>query len=113
MHLGEVLPLWSTIPFIGILLSIAVFPLVAPKFWHDHFIKVLVLWTLALVVPFLIVYKWLALHEFLHIILADYIPFILLLTALYTVSGGILLKGTLLGTPVVNTTWGSIKALYR
>ena len=103
MHLGEVLPLWSTIPFIGILLSIAVFPLVAPKFWHDHFIKVLVLWTLALVVPFLIVYKWLALHEILHIILADYIPFILLLTALYTVSGGILLKGTLLGTPVVNT----------
>ncbi|MCK5138552.1 MAG: sodium:proton antiporter, partial [Thermodesulfovibrionia bacterium] len=67
------------------------------------FITVLVLWTLALVVPFLIVYKWLALHEILHIILADYIPFILLLTALYTVSGGILLKGTLLGTPVVNT----------
>ena len=103
MHLGEVLPLWSTIPFIGILLSIALFPLVAPKFWHDHFIKVLVFWVLALVIPFLIVFKWLALHEFLHIILADYIPFILLLTALYTVSGGILLKGTLLGTPVVNT----------
>ncbi|MCK5512122.1 MAG: sodium:proton antiporter [Thermodesulfovibrionia bacterium] len=103
MHLGEVLPLWSTIPFIGILFSIALFPLVAPKFWHDHFIKVLVFWVLALVIPFLIVFKWLALHEFLHIILADYIPFILLLTALYTVSGGILLKGTLLGTPVVNT----------
>ncbi|MBT7310868.1 hypothetical protein HN843_03840 [bacterium] len=35
--LGELLPLWSAIPFIGILLSIAVFPLVAPHFWHKQF----------------------------------------------------------------------------
>jgi Na+/H+ antiporter NhaD/arsenite permease-like protein len=104
MHLGEVLPLWSTIPFIGILLSIALFPLVAPKFWHDHFGKVLIFWTLVVIIPLLFVYKNLALHEFLHIIFADYIPFIVLLTALYTVSGGILLKGTLLGTPLVNST---------
>jgi Na+/H+ antiporter NhaD/arsenite permease-like protein len=104
MHLGEVLPLWSTIPFIGILLSIALFPLVAPKFWHDHFGKVLIFWTLVVVIPLLLVYKNLALHEFLHIIFADYIPFIVLLTALYTVSGGILLRGTLMGTPLVNST---------
>ena len=42
-------------------------------------------------------------HEFLHILLADYVPFIILLFALYTVSGNILLRGTLVGTPVVNT----------
>ncbi|MDX1388053.1 MAG: sodium:proton antiporter, partial [Acidobacteriota bacterium] len=35
--IGEVLPLWSVIPFVGILLSIALFPLVAPHFWHRHY----------------------------------------------------------------------------
>jgi Na+/H+ antiporter NhaD/arsenite permease-like protein len=103
IHFGEILPLWSTIPFIGILLSIALFPLFAPKFWHHHFGKISIFWALLILVPFIIVYKGQALHEFLHIILADYVPFVILLTALYTVSGNILLRGTLLGTPVVNT----------
>jgi Na+/H+ antiporter NhaD/arsenite permease-like protein len=48
------------------------------------------------------VFKGTALYEILHIILADYVPFIILLWSLYTVSGGILLRGTLRGTPVVN-----------
>lgn len=103
MDLGEVLPLWSTLPFIGMLLSIALFPLFAPKFWHNHFGKVSAFWALVILIPFLILYKGLALHEFLHIIIADYLPFIIILTALYTVSGNILLKGTLVGTPIVNT----------
>lgn len=105
MHvdLGEILPLWSTLPFIGMLFSIALFPLFAPKFWHNHFGKVSAFWALAAVVPFTILYKGLAVHEFLHIILADYVPFVILLSALYTVSGNILLRGTLVGTPVVNT----------
>jgi Na+/H+ antiporter NhaD/arsenite permease-like protein len=47
----------------------------------------------------------------LHIILADYIPFIILLWSLYTVSGGILLRGTLRGTPVVNTVMLTIGTL--
>ena len=38
--LGEVLPLWSVLPFIGILLSIAIFPLMAPVFWHHNFGKI-------------------------------------------------------------------------
>ena len=105
MHgdLGEILPLWSTIPFVGMLLSIAFFPLFAPRFWHNHFGKVTAFWALAVLTPFLIVYKGLALYEFLHIVLADYVPFLILLSALYTVSGNILLRGTLVGTPVVNT----------
>jgi Na+/H+ antiporter NhaD/arsenite permease-like protein len=102
-NLGEILPLWSTIPFLGMLLSIAFFPLFKPKFWHDNFGKVSIFWALVIVIPSLIIYKEDALHEFLHIILADYIPFVILLTSLYTVSGGILLKGRLRGTPVVNT----------
>jgi len=105
MHqeLGEILPLWSTLPFVGMLLSIALFPLFAPKFWHNHFGKVSTFWTLAALIPFTILYKAQAVHEFLHIVLADYVPFVILLSALYTVSGNILLRGTLVGTPVVNT----------
>lgn len=102
-NMGETLPLYSVLPFAGMLLSIALFPLVLPKFWHHHFGKVSAFWAVALVVPLLIAYKGTAVYEILHIVLADYVPFIILLGALYTVSGGILLKGTLRGTPAVNT----------
>ncbi|MDO9567325.1 MAG: sodium:proton antiporter [Candidatus Desulfaltia sp.] len=103
INLGEVLPLWSCIPFACMLLSIALFPLLAPKFWHHHFGKVSAFWAAAIGIPFLIAYKGAALYAITHIIVADYVPFIILLWALFTVSGGIMLKGTLRGTPVVNT----------
>jgi len=101
-ELGELLPLWSAFPFAGMLLSIALFPLLAPRFWHSHFGKISALWVLAALLPLIIIYKGLAAREFLHIFIGDYIPFIILLFALYTISGGILLKGTLLGSPSVN-----------
>ncbi|MBN2326876.1 MAG: sodium:proton antiporter [Candidatus Omnitrophica bacterium] len=101
--LGENLPLWSCIPFVGILLSIAFFPLFAPHFWHHHFPKISFLWALALAIPFLFVYKADAVYEILHIYILDYIPFIILLWSLYTISGGILLRGSLVGTPMLNT----------
>ena len=102
-ELGKVLPLWSCIPFACMLLSIALFPLVAPEIWHHHFGKISAFWAALMGIPFLYAYKGAALYEILHIILADYVPFIILLWSLYTVSGGILLRGTLRGTPVVNT----------
>ena len=102
-NLGEILPLWSVIPFACMLLSIALLPLLAPEFWHHNFGKVSAFWAATMAIPFLIIYKGLAFYEILHIILADYVPFIILLWALYTVSGGILLRGTLRGTPIVNT----------
>lgn len=101
-NLGEVLPLWSCIPFACMLLSIALFPLAAPDFWHHHFGKVSAFWAASLGIPFLIAFRGAALYEILHIVLADYVPFIILLWSLYTVSGGILLRGTLRGTPIVN-----------
>jgi len=101
-NLGPILPLWSCIPFAGMLLSIALFPLVAPEFWHHHFGKLSAFWAATLGIPFLIAFKGDALYEILHIVLADYVPFIILLWSLYTVSGGILLRGTLRGTPLVN-----------
>ena len=91
------------IPFVGILLSIAVFPLVAPLFWHHHFGKVSLFWAVSLIGPFL--FKEgieITLYEVLHVGLLEYIPFIILLLALFTISGGIRLTGTLVGTPRVN-----------
>lgn len=100
--LGTSLPLWSIIPFIGILLSIAIFPLIAPHFWHHHFGKVSAFWALLMAVPFLYAYGGDGLHEILHTYLLEYIPFIILLWALYTVAGGIYVKGAPVGVPVNN-----------
>lgn len=101
-NLGEILPVWSGLPFVGILLSIALFPLFAPKFWHHHFGKVSLFWALLFAVPFVLAYGSPALHEIMHIYLIDYIPFIILLWALFTVAGGILVEGSFAGTPQTN-----------
>ena len=102
-HLGSLLPIWSAIPFVGILLSIALFPLLAPHFWHHNFGKISAFWALLFAIPFLFAYRGDAFHEIIHIYLKDYIPFIILLWSLYTVAGGIYLKGTIWGSPLANT----------
>ena len=102
-NIGVELPLWSILPFAGILLSIALMPLFTPHFWHHHFPKVSAFWAIVFVMPFLYFFRATALYEIGHIIMIDYIPFIILLWALFTVSGGIYVKGTLKGTPAVNT----------
>jgi Na+/H+ antiporter NhaD/arsenite permease-like protein len=101
--IGALLPFWSVLPFAGILLSLALIPLFAPHFWEHHFPKISAFWALIFAVPFLYFFREVAVHEIAHIIIIDYIPFILLLWALFTVSGGIHVKGTLKGSPGVNT----------
>lgn len=101
--IGEALPLWTVLPFAGILLSIALFPLLAPHFWHHHYPKVSLAWALLFLVPFLMVFKGAAGHKILDILILDYVPFIILLWGLFTVSGGIVVRGRLAGTPAVNT----------
>ncbi|MBU8870617.1 MAG: sodium:proton antiporter [Gemmatimonadales bacterium] len=96
------LPLWTVIPFVGILLSIALGPLVAPHFWHHHFPKISAFWALLFAVPFLIWNVNLGIQEILHIYFLDYFPFIILLWGLFTISGGIYVGGSLRGSPVVN-----------
>jgi Na+/H+ antiporter NhaD/arsenite permease-like protein len=101
-HFGEGLSILWTIPFAGILLSIALFPLFAPRWWHHNFPRVTAMWALLLALPFLFMYRGEAFYHIAHIYLADYLPFIILLWALYSVSSGILLTGTLHGTPREN-----------
>lgn len=101
---GESLAIFWVIPFVGILLSIAIMPLVALDFWHHNFGKISLFWAVSLIIPFLI-YQGLevTVYEVLHVGLLEYVPFIILLLALFTISGGVMLKGTLVGTPQLNT----------
>jgi Na+/H+ antiporter NhaD/arsenite permease-like protein len=95
--------LWG-LPFAGVLLSIAVFPLIAPAFWHHHFGKIAAAWSLVFLVPFALTFGMnVAFGKLMHALLDEYIPFIVLLTALYTVAGGICVRGNLHGTPRLNT----------
>lgn len=102
---GKSLSLWWIIPFLGILLSIAVFPLVAPHFWHHHYGKISLFWGLLFFVLFT-VFKGINMSGFYlaEVYLGEFIPFIVLLLALFTVGGGIRLKGELVGTPMLNVT---------
>lgn len=95
--------LWG-VPFAGVLLSIALMPLLLPLFWHHHFGKVSAAWGLAFLVPFAITFGPAAAGVAVaHAALAEYIPFIILLTALFTVAGGIFVRGNLHGSPALNT----------
>ena len=103
--------LWG-VPFAGLLLSIALFPLLAPSFWHHHFGKVAAAWSLAFLLPFAMIYgPGMAAFSFMHALLEEYIPFILLLTALFTVAGGIHIRGNLHGSPGLNTAILAIGAV--
>ena len=89
--------------FAGILLSIAIFPLVLPDFWHHNFGKISLFWASILIIPFIIKEGiGVTLYELLHVGLLEYVPFIILLLALFTISGGVRLTGALVGTPIVN-----------
>ncbi len=101
---GALMGLVWVVPFAGILLSIAIFPLVAAEFWHHHFGKISAFWALSLLIPFAIVFGLeLMIYEIVHVGLLEYIPFIILLLSLFTVAGGVRVTGTLRGTPEVNT----------
>jgi Na+/H+ antiporter NhaD/arsenite permease-like protein len=94
--------IWG-IPFAGILLSIAICPLLLPQIWHHHYGKISAAWTLAFFIPFALTFGFSAAGlNLVHALLAEYIPFIVLLTALFTVAGGIHIRGNLHGSPALN-----------
>src|SRR5215207_9027305 len=76
------------LPFIGILLSIATGPLLFPKIWHRHYGKFTAGWAVLALVPMALVYGGAAaVGAFVHAMLAEYLTFIVVLFALYTVAG--------------------------
>jgi Na+/H+ antiporter NhaD/arsenite permease-like protein len=101
---GSLLAGWWAIPFAGLLLSIALGPLLFPSFWHHHFGKLTAAWALAFLLPFAVVFgPHNAAEGAVHAFVAEYFPFIFLLTALFAVAGGICVRGNLHGTPALNT----------
>lgn len=117
--LGSQLPFWSVIPFAGLLLSIALLPMVAEHFWHKNRNQFLVAVGWASPVFIGLLYVWGtdyahlghdAAHALQHAA-EEYISFIALLGSLYVISGGILLRGDLEGKPVVNTGFLAIGAV--
>ncbi len=100
------------LPFALILLSIALLPLLTPRLWHHHFGKITAAWTVLFLLPFAAVFGLSnTSHIVAHAVVEEYIPFILLLLALYTVSGGILVWGNLHGSPKTNTALLAIGTL--
>ncbi len=100
---GEDLSITWVIPFIGVLLSIAIFPLIAPSFWHRNFGKISFFWAAVFIIPFIIKQGFsITFYELIHVSFLEYIPFMILLLALFTISGGVRLTGTLVGKPMTN-----------
>ena len=94
------LPLYTVLPFVLMLLAIAVFPLWLPHWWERNRSKLIV--SAALGLPIFALYlsrRPGALVEMAE----EYVSFISLLAGLYVISGGVLLRGDLRATPLVNT----------
>ncbi|MCB9668469.1 MAG: sodium:proton antiporter [Alphaproteobacteria bacterium] len=117
--LGHFLPFYTVIPFAGLLLSIAILPMVAGHFWHHNKnqLAVAVGWATPVLLGLLWVYgtDWhhqgeAAVHGIMHAV-EEYISFIALLGSLYVISGGILLRGDLEGRPAINTAFLAIGAV--
>jgi len=95
--------IWA-LPFLGMLLTIALAPLVAPRLWHRHYGKAAAFWAAAFLVPDGMRTGGRAtLASFLDMALHQYLPFMLLLGALFVIAGGLRLTGTPRATPAVNT----------
>ena len=96
-------PLWLCIPFAGLLLCIAVLPLVKPVWWEEHQPHAVIFWSLLFIIPFAVRFSaGTALETVLECIVNDYLTFIILLFGLFCVSGNITMSGDLAGSPRVN-----------
>ncbi len=101
---GAALPWPWALPFAGLLMSIATGPLLMPRIWHAHYGKIAFMWSTLTVAPLAALHGVpIALASLIHAVVAEYMSFIVLLATLYVVAGGILVTGSLRGTPLVNT----------
>lgn len=96
------LPLWTLIPFVLMLLTIAIAPLIAEHWWEKNLNKLFVSLLLGIPTAIYLICQGLG-HNLEHQILYDYLPFIILLAALFVVTGGIHMQGNLVAHPSTNT----------
>lgn len=92
------------IPFGIMLLMIAIGPLVAEKFWEKNMNKLIVSLVLGVPTAVCLIIGGM-MHELEHQLLYDYVPFIILLLALFVITGGIHLSGDIKAKPWINTTF--------
>ncbi|MFZ6033940.1 MULTISPECIES: sodium:proton antiporter [Melioribacter] len=104
------IPILSIIPFVLMLLSIAVFPLFWEHFWENNRNKLIIAVILSIPTTIYLLSAGLS-HELVEIMVFDYIPFIILLGALFTITGGIYLSGDIEATPKVNSIFLGIGAI--
>lgn len=101
--LCQAIPLWMCIPFVGMLLSIALFPLFQAEWWEKHQPWVVAFWSLLFLIPFAVQFGTnVAFSELLSVLISDYLTFIILLFGLFCVAGNISLEGDLAGHPKTN-----------
>ncbi|WP_199269595.1 sodium:proton antiporter [Formosa sp. L2A11] len=101
-ELVQQIPLWPSIPFFIILLAIAIGPLIAEDWWENNRNKLLV--SIILSIPTIYYLVSMGLTEQLkEQICGDYFPFIVLLTSLFVITGGVHLSGDIKAKPWVNT----------
>ena len=97
------IPIWMCIPFAGLLLCIAVFPLVKEEWWEKNRLYAVIFWSLLFIIPFAVKYGMgTAAETVLECIINDYLTFIVLLFGLFCVAGNITVEGNMAGSPRVN-----------
>lgn len=96
-------PLWLCVPFAGLLLCIAVLPLLKAEWWEAHQPHAVVFWSLLFMLPFAALFgAGEAAETVLECLVNDYLTFIILLFGLFCVSGNITMSGDLAGSPRIN-----------
>jgi len=106
--------IWSVIPFVLMLLVIAIVPLFAEHWWHSNKNKLIVSMVLGLPIAIYLISIG-RFHDLEHQIILDYIPFVSLLAALFYISGGIVVRGDIKATPFNNSIFlfiGSVLASF-
>lgn len=106
----ESIPLWASIPFAIMLAMIAVGPLMFHHWWENNRNKLIVSMALGIPVAIYLIFNGMT-ENLMHQILFDYVPFIVLLGALFTITGGIHLRGDIQAIPAINTLFLAIGAV--
>ncbi|MGC9332427.1 MAG: sodium:proton antiporter, partial [Bacteroidales bacterium] len=104
------LPIWTIIPFVLMLATIAVGPLWFEEWWEKNKNKLIVSLILGIPTAIYLIASNMS-HALVHQLLFDYVPFIILLGSLFVITGGIHLEGDIEAKPWINTMFLAIGAV--